>query len=80
MFGQRRLQFLRGPNLAITGSRAQDGIYKRLVRVLDAAVIPWTTIGDAPDMKEAAEERRGEETVRTVGSHECVDWTTRRGN
>jgi hypothetical protein len=31
-------------------------------------------------MEEAAKERRGEETVKTVGSHERVDWTTRRGD
>ena len=50
------------------------------MRVLNAAVIPWTLIEDAPDMEEAAEERRGEESVRTVGSHESVAWTTRRGD
>ena len=78
-FGQRRLQFLRGPHLAISGSRPQDGIHKRHVSVLDAARTPRTPIGDAPDMEEAAEERGGEEAVRTVGSHKSVDWTTRRG-
>jgi hypothetical protein len=31
-------------------------------------------------MEEAAEERRGKEAVRTVGSHGSVDWTTRRGD
>ena len=43
------------------------------MRVLDAAVIPWTPIGNAPDIEEAAEQRRGEEAVGTVGSHERVD-------
>ena len=67
-------------HLAISGSRPQDGINKRLVRVLDTARMPRTPIGDAPDMEEAAEERRVEEAVRMVGSHESVDWTTRRGD
>ena len=31
-------------------------------------------------MEEVAEERRREETVRTVGSHESADWATRRGD
>jgi hypothetical protein len=31
-------------------------------------------------MDEVAEERRGEEAVRMVGSHESVAWTTRRGD
>jgi hypothetical protein len=31
-------------------------------------------------MEKAAEERGGEEAVGTVGSHESVDWTTRRGD
>ena len=29
-------------------------------------------------MEEAAQQRRGEEAVRTVGNHDGVDWTTRR--
>jgi hypothetical protein len=31
-------------------------------------------------MEKAAEECRGKEAVGTVGSHENVDWTTRRGD
>jgi hypothetical protein len=31
-------------------------------------------------MEEAAEERGWEEAIRTVGSHESADWTTRRGD
>ena len=31
-------------------------------------------------MEETAEERRVEEAVKTVGSHESVDCTTRRGD
>ena len=50
------------------------------MRVLEAARTPRAPIGDAPDMEEVAEERRGKEAVGTVGSHESVDWTTRRGD
>ena len=54
--------------------------WKCPVRVLYPAVIPRTPIGNAPDMEKAAGERSGEEAVGTVGGHESVDWTTRRGD
>ena len=62
------------------GSRPQDGIHKRLVSVLDAARMPRAPIDDALGMEEAAQKGGGEEAVRTVGGHERVDWTTRRGD
>jgi hypothetical protein len=44
--------------------------------------VPYTSeFGlNAADVEEAAEERGVEKAVRMVGSHECVDWTTRRGD